>query len=261
MPPHPEPAPAIDAAAGGSGKREYVRRAFSDIAPRYDLLNHLLSASVDRGWRRAAVAALDVARAPDGVYLDCCAGTMDVSAELAHARGFRGTVVAADFAEPMLRAGLRKTEGQAVSPIVADALSLPLASASVAGAIVAFGMRNLASLEAGLGELRRVLAPRARLVILEFSTPRAWPVRFAYEAYLRGVLPLVGRVVSGHASAYRYLPASIAHWPSGDALARHLERAGFAGVSWRPLTFGIAALHAGQVQHASLGASVTGERA
>lgn len=237
------PETARAAAAGEAPKRAYVQRMFSDIAPRYDLLNHLLSANVDRAWRRKALAALAWERAPEGRYLDLCAGTLDVAVALGRTPGFRGRVIGADFAEPMLRAGDAKRAGLPVSPVVADALQLPLASASLAGAIVAFGVRNLADLDAGLREVRRVLAPGARFVILEFSLPRARLVRAGYLAYFRHVLPLVGRLVSGHPTAYQYLPDSVASFPTGDELAARLRSAGFARVSWEPLTFGIAAIH------------------
>ncbi|HEU4631719.1 MAG TPA: ubiquinone/menaquinone biosynthesis methyltransferase [Gemmatimonadaceae bacterium] len=234
---------AREAAAGGVVKRGYVRGVFSDIAPRYDLLNHLLSANVDRRWRRLAIAQLDWPRRPDGRFLDLCAGTLDVAVQLAGTAGFRGRVIAADFAEPMLRAGSTKRAGRPVSPVVADALQLPLPTGSMAGAIVAFGARNLADLDAGLREVHRVLEPGARFVVLEFSTPANAVVRAAYLAYFRHVLPLVGRLVSGHRSAYAYLPESVAHFPTGDALAARLRSAGFATVAWRPVTFGIAAIH------------------
>jgi demethylmenaquinone methyltransferase/2-methoxy-6-polyprenyl-1,4-benzoquinol methylase len=234
---------ARDAAAGGATKRAYVRGVFSDIAPRYDLLNHLLSANVDRAWRRRALSRLGWEAVPDGSYLDLCAGTLDVAVALARQAGFRGRVLAADFAEPMLRAGTRKRAGLAVAPVTADALQLPLPDASVAGAIVAFGARNLADLDAGLREVRRVLRPGGRFVILEFSLPRSRLVRAGYLAYFRHVLPLVGRLVSGHRSAYQYLPDSVAHFPTGEALAARLRTAGFARVEWESLTFGIAAIH------------------
>src|SRR5688572_84456 len=141
------------AAAGGAEKRAYVRRIFSEIAPRYDLLNHVLSLNVDRGWRRRAIAGLGWARRPDGVYLDLCAGTLDVGAQLARSAGFRGLVVGADFAEPMLRAGAGKAPRASLAPVTADALALPLADRSAAGAIVAFGIRNVADLDAALGEV------------------------------------------------------------------------------------------------------------
>lgn len=240
-----EAAEARAAAAWGDEKRAYVQRIFSQIAPRYDLLNHLLSFNVDRRWRREAIAALDWTRRPAGRYLDVCAGTLDVGAQLARVPGFRGSVVGADFAEPMLRAGVGKAPPEVVHPVVADALGLPLAEGSMAGAIVAFGIRNLSDLDAGLREVLRVLEPGGRFVILEFSTPPSRLVRAGYHAYFHHVLPFIGGLVSGHRTAYRYLPASVANFPSGRALADRMTRAGFAGVHWRPLTLGVAALHVG----------------
>lgn len=237
---------ALDAAAGGAAKRAYVRRIFSEIAPRYDLLNHLLSFNIDRGWRTRAIAALRWERRPGGTYLDVCAGTMDVSTALAGRPGFRGTVIAADFAEPMLRGGRAKARGLSVHPVVADALQLPVADAAADGALVAFGVRNFDDLDQGLRELRRVLAPGARLVILEFSTPRSAIVRAGYHLYSHHVLPRIGRLVSGHRTAYRYLPESVAVFPTAPELARRLERAGFVHVGHHPLTMGIAAVHWGE---------------
>jgi demethylmenaquinone methyltransferase / 2-methoxy-6-polyprenyl-1,4-benzoquinol methylase len=236
---------ALDAAAGGAPKRAYVRRIFSEIAPRYDLLNHLLSANLDRGWRRTAVDALQWTRDPGGVYLDVCAGTMDIGAELAAHSGFRGTVLCADFAEPMLRVGLAKAAGLPARPVVADALRLPLADGAAAGAIVGFGVRNFDDLERGLRELTRVLAPGARLVVLECSEPPFAPVRAAYHLYFRRVLPIIGRLVSGHPTAYQYLPASVASFPRADQLAAHLSAAGLRDVGYRHLALGTAAIHWG----------------
>ena len=236
---------AQSAAAGGAEKREYVRRIFSEIAPRYDLLNHLLSFNIDRRWRRRAIDVLDPARRPDGVFVDLCAGTLDVSAELSRSRGFRGLVLGTDFAEPMLRAGVNKAPRVLVAPVAADALELPVADASVAGAIVAFGIRNVATLSAALGEIFRVLEPGGRFVILEFSTPRSPIVRAGYHAYFHSVLPTVGRLVSGHRTAYRYLPESVARFPMQEELAAHMRAAGFVDVRWESLTFGVAAIHSG----------------
>ena len=234
------------AAAGGAEKRAYVRRIFSEIAPRYDLLNHLLSLNIDRGWRRRAIGALRWERAPDGMYVDLCAGTLDVGAELARQPGFAGIVVGADFAEPMLRVGVGKAGASSLAPVAADALALPIADGSASGAIVAFGVRNLADLDAGLREARRVLEIGSRFVILEFSTPRAPVVRTIYHLYFKYILPLVGRLVSGHRTAYRYLPESVANFPDPQQLARRMELAGFRNVQWRSLTLGIAALHWGE---------------
>jgi len=234
------------AAAGAPVKRSYVQRMFSEIAPRYDLLNHVLSLGIDRTWRRAALACLAWECRPDGTYLDLCAGTLDVGAALARERGFHGHVVGADFAEPMLRAGMSKAPRDRVAPVVADALALPLADASCDGAVVAFGIRNVSDLDASLVEARRVLARGGRFVILEFSTPRVRIVRAVYLAYFRHVLPRIGALVSGHATAYRYLPESVRHFPEAEALAGRMSAAGFARVSWRPLTLGIVAVHVGE---------------
>ena len=234
------------AAVGGAEKRAYVRRIFSEIAPRYDLLNHLLSLNVDRLWRRRAIRMLAWERTPDGVYVDLCAGTLDVGAELARRPGFRGIVIGADFAEPMLRAGQGKAPRSRLVPVVADALALPIADGVAAGAIVAFGIRNLSDLDAGLRETLRTLRPGGRFVILEFSTPRVRFIRALYHFYFRRVLPFVGRLVSGHRTAYRYLPESVASFPDEARLARCMEEAGFRDVRWRSLTLGIAAVHWGE---------------
>ncbi|MGQ0639893.1 MAG: ubiquinone/menaquinone biosynthesis methyltransferase [Gemmatimonadaceae bacterium] len=233
----------LGAAGEPSDKRAYVRRIFSEIAPRYDLLNHVLSLNIDRAWRRKAVEALDWKRAPSGTYVDLCAGTLDISLKLASSPGFHGLVLASDFAEPMLRVALPKVQRRAVSPVTADALSLPLQSATMDGAIVAFGARNLADLDAGIAEVFRVLRPGGRFVILEFTTPRNALIRGAYHAYFHHVLPVIGRAISGHRTAYRYLPKSVSFFPSVEELAARLTRVGFVDVEWRTLTFGIAAIH------------------
>jgi demethylmenaquinone methyltransferase / 2-methoxy-6-polyprenyl-1,4-benzoquinol methylase len=238
-----ETAAAESAAAGGAEKRHYIRRIFSEIAPRYDLLNHLLSFNVDRSWRRRAIRALEWRRRPSGLYIDLCAGTLDVGAMLARQPGFAGLVVGADFAEPMLRAGAGKAARDVVAPVAADALELPLADASAAGAIVAFGIRNVTDLDASLGEVHRVLAPGARFVVLEFSTPPSAIVRAAYHAYFHHALPAIGGAISGQRTAYRYLPRSVASFPEPGDFAHLIARAGFLSVRWQPLTFGIASMH------------------
>jgi len=234
------------ATAGGDAKRAYVQRIFSEIAPSYDLLNRLLSFGIDTRWRTRALAALRWMRNPTGAYVDLCAGTLDVSAQLARQGGFAGTVIGADFAEPMLRAGRRKVAAARVAPVVADALALPVRTGTAAGAIVAFGIRNLVDLDAGLREALRVLEPGGRFVILEFSTPRVPVVRTVYRLYFHHVLPAVGKFVSRHPTAYRYLPESVDRFPEAEPLADRMRAAGFANVTWTRLTFGIAALHVGE---------------
>lgn len=236
---HSPPAPTV----AGQTKRSYVRAMFTAIAPRYDLLNHLLSLNVDRRWRRIAVARLGWEAHPDGTYLDLCAGTMDLAAVLAGRPGFRGSVIGADFVVPMLVRGRDKSSRAA--PVGADALALPFPAASFDGAMVAFGVRNLADLDAGLAEAARVLKPGARFVVLEFTTPRFAPLRAAYLFYFRRVLPLIGRAVSKHTDAYSYLPESVLAFPDPDALAARLRAAGFHDVRYQLLTGGLCAVHHG----------------
>ncbi len=217
---------------------------FTAIAPRYDFLNHLLSLNIDRRWRRQAVEHLAWESRPAGRYLDLCAGTLDLAAQLGQQPGFAGEVVGADFVLPMLALGRGKSAR--VRPVNADALELPFPDASFDGATVGFGVRNFAELEEGLAEAARVLRPGARLVILEFTTPPRQPLRGLYFFYFRKLLPLVGRMVSRHRDAYEYLPASVLAFPEPPALAALMERAGFGGVQYTLLLGGICAIHVGE---------------
>jgi len=239
----PPPASEVVSPAGGQAKRSYVRDIFTAIAPRYDFLNHVLSLNIDRRWRRRAVARLAWEARPGGTYLDVCAGTMDLAAELARQAGFCGSVVGADFVVPMLTRG--RTKAARAVPVAADALTLPFPDASFDGAMVGFGLRNLADLDAGLREAARVLKPGARFVVLEFTTPRLAPLRAVYLFYFRRVLPVVGRVVSKHTDAYTYLPESVLAFPDPDAFAARFAAAGFRDVRYDVLTGGICALHHG----------------
>jgi demethylmenaquinone methyltransferase / 2-methoxy-6-polyprenyl-1,4-benzoquinol methylase len=228
---------------GGAEKRAYVRGMFTAIAPRYDLLNHLLSLNIDRRWRRKAVDRLGWEQSPSARYLDLCAGTMDLSAELANRKGFSGQVVAADFVQAMLERGAGKA-ARAV-PVNADALSLPFGDGAFRGATVGFGVRNLMDLDAGLREAARVLEPGARFVILEFTTPRSQPMRGLYLAYFRHLLPTIGRLVSKHRDAYSWLPESVLAFPEPEQLRGRMQAAGFKDVSYELLFGGICAIHAG----------------
>jgi demethylmenaquinone methyltransferase/2-methoxy-6-polyprenyl-1,4-benzoquinol methylase len=228
---------------GGAPKRDYVRRIFAAIAPRYDLLNHLLSLNFDKRWRRRAAVLLDWGRKPDGTYLDLCAGTLDLAAEIANQPGFTGRVIGADFVQEMLRRGQGKASR--TLPCNADALALPFSDEAFDGATVGFGVRNLMNLDAGLREAARVLKPGARLVILEFSTPARQPLRGAYTLYLTRVLPRIGRFVSKHRDAYSWLPASVQAFPGSAELVTRMETAGFQDVQVEPLLGGICAIHVG----------------
>jgi len=224
-------------------KARAVRHMFSAIAPSYDLLNHALSLNRDRAWRRAAIDRLLDGTGAGGLYLDTCAGTLDLARELAARREFRGRVVATDFAFDMLRRGLGKVQDLALSCVCADTLHLPFADGIADGATVGFGVRNLASLEDGLRELARVLRPGGRLVVLEFAVPARQPFRAAYLFYFRRILPWIGRIVSRHGSAYAYLPASVMEFPSAEELARRMRAAGFEHVRWTTRTAGIVTVH------------------
>jgi demethylmenaquinone methyltransferase/2-methoxy-6-polyprenyl-1,4-benzoquinol methylase len=168
---------------------------------------------------------------------------MDLAAELGNRPGFRGGVIAADFAQEMLVRGRGKSAR--VVPCNADALELPFGDQSFDGATVGFGVRNLVDLDAGLREVARVLTPRARLVILEFTTPAWQPMRALYLSYFRRMLPWVGRMISKHRDAYSYLPASVLDFPEPPALAARMRQAGFGSVEFVRLFGGVCAIHWG----------------
>lgn len=229
----------------GEERARQVQTIFSEIAPRYDLLNHVLSLNIDRSWRKKAVAQLGWEQAPKGRYLDACAGTFDLALELARKKGFVGTVVASDFAHPMLAQGAPKIAGTAISPVCGDSLKMPFPDDAFDGATVGFGVRNLSDLRGGLSEFRRLLRPTKRLVVLEFTIPPNRFMRGGYHVYFHHILPLVGRIVSGHPWAYTYLPESVKGFPGPRELGGLFEDVGFTDVGWKLLTGGIAAIHWG----------------
>lgn len=213
---------------------------FSAIAPRYDLLNHLLSLNIDRWWRRRAVDRLKWEARPHGRYVDVCAGTLDLALELAKRPGFFGHIVAVDFSLPMLGHGASKIGNRPIAPACGDALRLPLVSQGFDGAMVAFGVRNLANIDDGLREMLRLLGPGSRLVILDFAMPTRGVSAKLYSFYFTRVLPLVGRLVSKHSHAYKYLPESVLNFAPPAELAARMSAAGFSDVGWERLTAGIA---------------------
>jgi demethylmenaquinone methyltransferase/2-methoxy-6-polyprenyl-1,4-benzoquinol methylase len=225
---------------------------FTEIAPRYDFLNHLLSLEMDRVWRaRTARRLRPILRRPDARVLDLCCGTGDLAFALA--RSGPAQVVGADFSHAMLvRAGTKnKTQAQVAksqSPAAffeADALRLPFADASFDLVTTAFGFRNLANYESGLREIRRALKPGGTLAILEFSEPPPGLPGDLYRWYCRKVLPKIGGLLSGNPNAYKYLPASVARFFRPDELASSMAQVGFAPVNFELWTLGSVALHIG----------------
>lgn len=238
--------PSEAAPKTGTDREKQVQQIFSEIAPRYDLLNHVLSLNIDRSWRRKAVDLLEWPVAPEGTFLDACAGTYDLSLELARRKGFRGRVLASDFAHPMLVQGTPKIGDASISGVCGDSLRLPFDDHVFDGATVGFGVRNLSELQTGLAEFRRVLKPGRRLVVLEFTVPPNPVVRAGYLFYFHNILPVVGRIVSGHPWAYTYLPNSVKEFPGPRDLGTLFEMVGFHDVGWKLLSGGIAALHWGR---------------
>ena len=224
---------------------------FDAIAPRYDLLNHVLSAGIDQRWRARAIRSLGLTGRE--TLLDVCTGTADVALQ-ARRHGPSGApaaarVVGIDFAGAMLSIGLSKArsmgEAGAIALVRGDATRLPVGSRSVDAATVAFGIRNVERPELACLELARVMRPGSRLAILEFGVPRMPGVSALYSWYFNHLLPSVGRMVSGHTAAYSYLPASVGSFPPPKVFMAMLEQAGFAEVRADPLTFGIAYLYTG----------------
>ena len=233
-------------------KREgRIRTMFGNIAPRYDLLNHLLSLNVDRYWRwRTTRLAPPLGTAP---ILDVCTGTGDLALAYDRAAKRRVPIVGTDFCLPMLQPARDKARRRHASGRVrfleADTQRLPFPDNTFVLTTVAFGLRNVTDPDRGLAEMVRVTRPGGRVAILEFSQPRHWLFGRLYRMYFRYVLPAIGQLVSrSKESAYRYLPASVMEFPDGEALAERLRGHGLTDVKWHPLTFGIATLYTGTKQ-------------
>ncbi len=224
-----------------------IQEMFSAIAPGYDLLNRVLSFSQDRSWRRRA--AQEACLPPGGVALDVCTGTADLAIELARQYPHASRILGADFSLPMLRLGVHKLTRARLSPFIslqaASAEKLPYRDNSFDGVTVAFGIRNVSDRKQALAEMVRVVRPGGRVILLEFTDPPGRLFGLLYRFYFHQILPRVGRVLSGHRSAYAYLPASVSAFPPPEILTALLQDAGLHDVRYTLLSLGIVAVHVG----------------
>ena len=251
----PNPGARVAGAADEHTTAAAVRQMFNSIAPRYDVLNHVLSANIDRlWWGRTARRFRTVLARPDAAILDICCGTGDMTMALLKRRPKPTAaapvrpIIAADFAREMLARGARKfarpsLNGGAI-PVEADALHLPLRDGSLDLITTAFGFRNLANYRAGLEEFHRCLAPGGQLGILDFSEPDGLLGK-AYGFYFHHILPSIGRLICGADGPYNYLPNSVSKFPPPPQMLALMESVGFRNVRWTPYTFGIAGLYSG----------------
>jgi demethylmenaquinone methyltransferase/2-methoxy-6-polyprenyl-1,4-benzoquinol methylase len=224
-----------------------VREMFTRIAPRYDLLNHLLSAQMDRRWRRRVAKELQpILQNSDAVVLDLCCGTGDLAFSLA--KGARARIIGADFSHPMLTRAKEKAvafaDGRAPIPFLeADALRLPFGNKSFDLVTTAFGFRNLANYEEGLREIFRALKPGGTVAILEFTEPAPGIIGSTYRFYCQKVLPAIGGIISGDAAAYAYLPKSVARFFRPDELAALMKDVGYESTRYHLMMLQSVALH------------------
>jgi demethylmenaquinone methyltransferase/2-methoxy-6-polyprenyl-1,4-benzoquinol methylase len=252
------PAGAQDEASAAAA----VRDMFTSIAPRYDLLNHVLSMNIDRvWWNRTAQVFGEVLRRPGTQVLDLCCGTGDMTFALyrrlttptsakaalvgAPMNGASTQIFGADFSHAMLVRAEQKSAGRNIRWVEADALNLPFPSSQFQLVTAAFGFRNLANYDRGLAEIYRVLASEGEVGILDFGEPKGL-IGKVYRLYFRRVLPAIGTMISGVRGPYAYLPASVLRFPSPDEMLQRMRAAGFREVSWTPYTFGIAGLYRGK---------------
>lgn len=223
-----------------------VREMFDDIAPRYDLLNSILSAGIHKGWKRKVIKSLRETE-PENI-LDVACGTCDLAIMAARIKPKK--IIACDISEQMLAIGKRKVEkkelGQLIQLMLADAEKLPFGNETFDAITVGFGVRNFETLEKGLGEMLRVLKPGGRLVVLEFSQPTKSPFRQLYNLYFTCVLPFIGKLISRNHKAYQYLPDSVIQFPAGKDFLFIMNQIGYKNTHFQSLTFGIASLYVGE---------------
>jgi demethylmenaquinone methyltransferase/2-methoxy-6-polyprenyl-1,4-benzoquinol methylase len=240
----------VGAAPAGAQDRESaalaVRELFTSIAPRYDLLNHVLSFNIDRLWWWRTARKFDaILKRPNARVLDLCCGTGDMTFALRRRAG-SGTpqILGADFSHAMLQRAAKKGRGTTLRWIEADALRLPFPDGHFNLVTSAFGFRNLADYDAGLREITRVLAPGGECGILDFGEPGGL-IGHGYRVYFKKVLPAIGTILSGVRGPYAYLPASVERFPAPDEMLGRMRQAGFSEASWTPYTFAIAGLYRG----------------
>jgi demethylmenaquinone methyltransferase / 2-methoxy-6-polyprenyl-1,4-benzoquinol methylase len=232
-----------------AGKKEQVEAMFDAIAPRYDLLNRLISFGIDIRWRRRAIelAGRALGRRPARI-LDVATGTGDLAIEALRLKPEE--VVGVDISEEMLSVGREKLAARGLSEKISmvrgDSERLPFDDGAYDLALVAFGVRNFENLRKGLSDIRRVLAPGGVLVVLELSKPRRFPFKQGYAIHTRYILPLVGRLVSGDSGAYTYLPESVRAFPDGEDFLAEMRAAGFSDLAHEPQTFGVATVYVGR---------------
>jgi demethylmenaquinone methyltransferase/2-methoxy-6-polyprenyl-1,4-benzoquinol methylase len=226
-------------------KRETrIRRMFGDIAPRYDLLNHLLSLNIDRSWRRRTTRL--VPPEGDGPILDVCTGTGDLAFAYHAASSGKTPVFGTDFCHPMLIRATGKAANRQIHFVESDAQALPFPQNTFQITCVAFGLRNVTDTDRGLSEMARVTRPGGRVAILEFSKPRHWLFGRLYRLYFTHLLPRFGQALARNRDdAYRYLPASVLEFPDYEALTAKMREHGLVQTRYHPLTFGIATLYEG----------------
>ena len=224
-----------------------VQAMFNAVAPKYDLLNRLLSIGIDRHWRKVAIREFELIE--NKKFLDMATGTADVALEFAKIHSKTSQIIGIDFSVSMLKLGRQKiftnSFSKRIKLVTGAAENIPLKDHTFDGAITAFGVRNFIDIQKGLKEMYRILKPNGKIVVLEFSFPKNWLLNKFYRFYFEIILPFLGRLISGQRNAYSYLPASVIKFPQGEAFNELLECSGFKSVSFKSLTLGIVTIYTG----------------